>query len=218
VIKVVLADDHTLIRGGLRMIVDAEPDLEVVGEAEDGNEALQLVRALKPDVVLMDVRMPELDGIAAADWIRREPLRTKVLMLTTFDRDEYVYEALKAGASGFLLKTTPPPRLLDAIRVVAAGESLLAPEITRRLIEDFVSRPALGAEPPSDLTDREVEVLRAMGRGQSNSEIAAELFLSEATVKTYVARIFQKLHLRDRAQAVVYSYEHGLVRPGQGAV
>jgi DNA-binding NarL/FixJ family response regulator len=212
-IRVLIVDDEALIRGGLRMIIDAEPDLEVAGEAEDGRQALALVRELRPDVVLMDVRMPELDGIAATEWIGREPKPAKVVMLTTFDRDEYVYEALKAGASGFLLKTAPPGRLVHAIRVVAEGESLLAPEITRRLIEDVVGRPAAGTAPP-ELTAREVEVLRALGHGRSNAEIATDLFLSEATVKTYVARIFQKLGLRDRAQAVVFAYESGMIRPG----
>jgi len=213
-IRVLIADDQALIRGGLRMILDAEPDIEVVGEAEDGRDALEAVRKLRPDVVLMDIRMPELDGLEATAWLLREPSPPRVLMLTTFDRNEYVYSALRTGASGFLLKSAPPDRLVDAVRTVAAGESLLAPEITRRLIEDFVSRPAVAAPPP-ELTEREVEVLRALARGRSNGEIAGELFLSEATVKTYVARIFQKLDLRDRAQAVVYAYETGLVQAGR---
>jgi DNA-binding NarL/FixJ family response regulator len=213
-IRVLIADDQALIRGGLRMILDAESDIDVVGEAEDGRAALAAVRQLHPDVVLMDVRMPELDGLEATEWLLREPSPPRVLMLTTFDRNEHVYAALRAGASGFLLKSAPPDRLVDAVRTVAAGESLLAPEITRRLIEDFVSRPVATAPPPG-LTEREVEVLRALARGRSNNEIAGELFLSEATVKTYVARIFQKLDLRDRAQAVVYAYESGLVQPGR---
>jgi DNA-binding NarL/FixJ family response regulator len=212
-IRVLLADDQALIRGGLRMIVDAEPDLEVAGEAEDGRHALELVRRLRPDVVLMDVRMPGLDGIGAAEAVLRERDAPRVVMLTTFNQDEYVYAALKAGASGFLLKSAPPDRLVEAIRAVASGEALLAPEITRRLIEEYVSRPAASSPPPG-LTEREVEVLRAMARGRTNGEIAQELFLSEATVKTYVARIFAKLDLRDRAQAIVYAYETGLIRPG----
>ncbi len=215
-IRVLIVDDQALIRGGLRMILDAEPDIDVVGEAEDGRQALALVRERRPNVVLMDVQMPELDGISAAAWALREPDPPRVLMLTTFDREQYVYDALKAGASGFLLKTAPPDRVVDAIRVVASGESLLAPEITRRLIEDYVGRPPAASSPPADLTEREVEVLRNLAAGRSNQEIAAALFLSEATVKTYVARIFQKLDLRDRAQAVVYAYETGLVSPGRG--
>jgi DNA-binding NarL/FixJ family response regulator len=212
VIRVLIADDQALIRGGLKMILDAEPDLDVVGEAEDGHQALALIRELRPDVVLMDVRMPDLDGIATTTWALREPEPPRVLMLTTFDRNEYVYDALKAGASGFLLKSAPPDRVVDAVRIVASGESLLAPEITRRLIEEYVARPAASGAPPG-LTEREVDVLRELAVGRSNGEIAASLFLSEATVKTYVARIFQKLGLRDRAQAVVYAYETGLIQP-----
>jgi DNA-binding NarL/FixJ family response regulator len=216
-IRLVIADDEALIRDGFRMILSAQPGLEVVGEAADGSEAVEAVHALRPDVVLMDVRMPNLDGIEATERIVAAHLSTRVLMLTTFDRDEYVYAAMKAGASGFLLKTLPTARLIEAIRLVAAGEALLAPEITRRLIEDFVSRPEpTGAHPVAlqRLTLREREVLQAVAGGHSNSEIARLLFLSEATVKTYLTRILSKLGLRDRAQAVVFAYEHGLVRPG----
>jgi DNA-binding NarL/FixJ family response regulator len=216
-IRVVIADDEALIRDGFRMILSAQPDLEVVGEAADGSEAVEEVHARRPDVVLMDVRMPNLDGIQATERIVEGHLATRVLMLTTFDRDEYVYAAMKAGASGFLLKTVPTARLIEAIRLVAAGEALLSPEITRRLIEDFVSRPdPAGAQPGAlqRLTTREREVLQAVACGRSNSEIAQLLFLSEATVKTYLTRILAKLDLRDRAQAVVFAYEHGVVRPG----
>lgn len=216
-IRVLIADDEPLIREGFRMILDGCSDFDVVGEAADGAQAVQLANQHRPDVVLMDVRMPHLDGIEATGRIVANQLPTRVLMLTTFDRDEYVYEAMRAGASGFLLKTAPTDRLLESIRLVAQGEALLAPEITRRLIEDFVRRPAPGGSQRSDvarLTDREGEVLKEIARGRSNAEIAADLYLSEATVKTYVTRILGKLDLRDRAQAVVFAYEAGLVRPG----
>jgi DNA-binding NarL/FixJ family response regulator len=216
-IRIVIADDEVLIRDGFRMILGAQSDLEVVGEAADGTEAIELAHHQRPDLVLMDVRMPGVDGLEATARIIAAGLPTRVLMLTTFDRDEYVYEAMKAGASGFLLKTTPTRRLIEAVHLVAAGEALLAPEITRRLIEEFVRRP-----PPGDataallqqLTAREVEVLREVAHGRSNVEVAGLLFLSEATVKTYLTRILGKLGARDRAQAVVFAYESGLVRPG----
>jgi DNA-binding NarL/FixJ family response regulator len=219
VIRLLIADDEALIRDGFRMILGAQADLEVVGECADGVEAIELAHHHRPDLILMDVRMPRVDGIEATDRIVRAGLPTRVLMLTTFDRDEYVYEAMRAGASGFLLKTTPTERLIEAIRLVAAGEALLAPEITRRLIEDFVRRP-----PPDDgtnvvlqrLTPREQEVLREVAHGLANREIAQLLFLSEATVKTYVTRILAKIGARDRAQAVVLAYEAGIVRPGAG--
>jgi DNA-binding NarL/FixJ family response regulator len=217
VIRIVTADDEALIRDGFRMILDSRDDLEVVGEAPDGTEAVELAHLHRPDIVLMDVRMPRLDGIEATGRIVAAKLPTRVLMLTTFDRDEYVYEAMRAGASGFLLKTAPTDRLIEAIHLVAAGEALLAPEITRRLIEDFVRRPAPGAPSGRELarlTEREREVLHEIARGRSNREIASLLFLSEATVKTYVTRILAKLGLRDRAQAVVLAYEAGLVQPG----
>jgi DNA-binding NarL/FixJ family response regulator len=200
------------------MILDAQEDMAVVGEAEDGAQALEHVRELRPDVVLMDVRMPVLDGIAATQRIVADGLATRVLVLTTFDQDDIVYHAMKAGASGFLLKSAPPARLVDAIRIVADGDALLAPSVTRRLVEDFVRRPPPGQERPpamDDLTERELEVLQLIARGLSNGEIAATLVVSEATVKTHVNRVFSKLDLRDRVQAVVLAYESGLVQPGE---
>lgn len=217
-IRVIIADDEALIRDGFQMILSARPDIDVVAGASDGAEAVELARLHRPDVVLMDVRMPIMDGIEATKRIVASGIPSRVLMLTTFDRDEYVYEAMGAGASGFLLKTAPTDRLLESIRLIAAGEALLAPEITKRLIEDFVNRPPPGAAQPeafSRLTDREGEVLREVARGHSNAEIADTLFLSEATVKTYVSRILTKLDLRDRVQAVVLAYESGLVAPGR---
>jgi DNA-binding NarL/FixJ family response regulator len=214
--RVVVADDQELVRTGFRVIVDAEPDMEVVGEAADGRETIDAVRRHKPDVVLMDIRMPNLDGIEATRVIANEPRAPRVLILTTFDLDEYVYEALRAGASGFLLKDAGAAELLHGVRVVAAGEALLAPSITRRLIEDFARRPPATAAPVAlaDLTRRELEVLGLIARGLSNADIARELVVGDATVKTHVARIFAKLDLHDRAQAVVVAYESGLVQPG----
>jgi DNA-binding NarL/FixJ family response regulator len=220
-VRVVIADDQQLVRAGFVMILGAQPDIEVVGEADNGTEALRVVRAARPDVVLMDVRMPELDGLAATRELLSEGPEgrhvPKIIILTTFDVDDYVYAALAAGASGFLLKDTPPEQLVDAVRLVAAGESLLAPTVTKRLIEHFVSSRATHVEPPDgmdELTPREGEVFRLIARGLSNTEIASELVLSEATVKTHVARILLKLGLRDRVQVVVTAYESGLVRPG----
>ncbi len=215
-ITVVVADDQRLLRAGFRVILDSEPDIRVIGEAADGDAAVEMARGRRPDVVLMDIRMPGCDGLQAAERILAEPgLRTAVLMLTTFDRDEYVYEALRIGASGFLLKDTPADRLLDAVRVAAAGEAMLAPGITRRLIERFAhaARPASGGVPAalSALTAREIDVLRLVARGLSNAEIAARLVLGENTVKTHVAHVLGKLGLRDRVQAVVLAYETGLV-------
>jgi DNA-binding NarL/FixJ family response regulator len=215
VIRVLLADDQALVRDGFRALIEREPDLTVVAEAQDGVEALRLVREYRPDVVLMDIRMPKLDGLAATRELTGQPDPPRVLVLTTFDRDEWVYEALQAGASGFLLKDVRGSQLTDAVRTVAAGEALLAPSITRRLIEQFVSqRPR--AVPPADLplTERETEVLRLLAAGLSNAEIAERLVIEHSTVKTHVNRLFTKLDLRDRAQAVVFAYESGLVRPG----
>ena len=217
-ISVVIADDQRLLRTGFRVIVEAEPDLTVVGEAGDGRAAIDVVRRRRPDVVLMDIRMPELDGLQAAGRILADPdLSTAVVMLTTFDANEHVYEALRIGASGFLLKDTPAERLLDAIRVAAAGEALIAPSITRRLIASFArsARPAGEGVPArlSELTERELDVLRLMARGLSNGEIAGELILGENTIKTHVGRVLSKLGLRDRVQAVVLAYETGLVTP-----
>jgi DNA-binding NarL/FixJ family response regulator len=218
VIRVLIADDQALVRAGFRMILDAEEDIDVVGEASDGNEAVEQARRLEPDVVLMDIRMPELDGIEATRQVvaagRDDPAR--VLMLTTFDLNEYVYEALRAGASGFLLKDVPPEELAAGIRVVARGDALLAPSITRRLIHEF-ARATPTAGPPrgfDELTAREVEVFKLVARGLSNAEIAAELIVSETTVKTHVARLLMKLGLRDRVQVVVIAYESGIAVPG----
>jgi DNA-binding NarL/FixJ family response regulator len=218
VISVVIADDQELVREGLRMMLEAEPDLSVVAEAGDGNEALSAARIHDPDVLLMDVRMPELDGIEATRRLVASGGRARVLVLTTFDLDEYVYEAMKAGASGFLLKDAKREQLAAAVRSVAAGEALLAPAVTRRLIEDFCKRPPPNAALPeaaAELSERELDVLRLLARGLSNLEIAKELYLSDTTVKSHVARILAKLDLRDRAQAIVFAYESGVVRPGQ---
>jgi DNA-binding NarL/FixJ family response regulator len=217
-VRVLIVDDQGLVRAGFRMILEAEEDIEVVGEAADGLEAIAEATRLEPDVVLMDVRMPELDGIEATRrLLANGAVNTKVVMLTTFDMDEYVYDALHAGASGFLLKDVPPEHLIDGIRSVASGDALLAPSITRRLIEEFVrSGPASTSPPPGldQLTARELEVLQLMARGLSNAEIAKELFVSETTVKTHVAHVLMKLDLRDRVQVVVLAYESGLVQPG----
>jgi DNA-binding NarL/FixJ family response regulator len=216
VIRVLVADDQQLVRSGFRMILRADPELDVVGEGADGVEAVSLARDLKPDVVLMDVRMPRVDGIEATRRIALLPEPPRVLVLTTFDLDEYVFAALRAGASGFLLKDAPEAQLLSAIRIVADGGSLFAPSVTRRLIERFanLSEPETQPAALGELTSRELEVLRLLARGLSNAEIAAELVVSEHTVKTHVARVLAKLDLRDRTQAVIAAYESGLVRPG----
>jgi DNA-binding NarL/FixJ family response regulator len=218
VIRVLIADDQALVRAGFRMILDAEEDIDVVGEASDGNEAVEQARRLEPDVVLMDIRMPELDGIEATRQVVGigGELPPRVLMLTTFDLNEYVYEALRAGASGFLLKDVPPEELAAGIRVVARGDALLAPSITRRLIHEFARATPASAPPRGfdELTAREVEVFKLVARGLSNAEIAAELIVSETTVKTHVARLLMKLGLRDRVQAVVLAYETGVAVPG----
>jgi DNA-binding NarL/FixJ family response regulator len=214
-LRVLLADDQALVRAGFRMILRAEPGIEVVGEAGHGLEAVELARALEPDVVLMDVRMPELDGIEATRRIVDGAAGPRVLVLTTFDLDEYVYEALRAGASGFLLKDAPEEQLIAGITVVADGGSLFAPAVTRRLIERFAgAAPTQTPDVLADLTPRELEVLRLMARGLANAEIASELVVSEHTAKTHVAHILQKLDARDRVQAVVLAYESGLVRAG----
>ena len=220
-ISVLIVDDQALVRTGFRMILEAETDLVVVGEAGDGAEAVHEARRAKPDVILMDVRMPNVDGLEATRRILDSAEHTpRVLILTTFDLDEYVYEALRVGASGFLLKDTPPEQLVEAIHVVARGDALLAPSITRRIIEEFVRRPPESVRPRAreleELTPRELEILQYVARGLSNAEIAKEAFVSEATVKTHVAHILMKLQLRDRVQAVVFAYENGVATPGEG--
>jgi DNA-binding NarL/FixJ family response regulator len=215
VISVLVADDQRLVRSGFRMILRADPEIDVIGEAGDGEEAVALARELKPDVVLMDIRMPKLDGIAATRLLLQEEDPPRVLVLTTFDLDEYVYGALRAGASGFLLKDAPEEQLAAAIRVAADGGALFSAGVTRRLIERFAQLETTAPPPGLDeLSARESEVLQLIARGNSNAEIAAQLVLSEHTVKTHVARILQKLDLRDRTQAVIVAYESGLVRPG----
>ena len=215
-VTVVIADDQALLRAGFRKLLDAEPDFTVVGEAADGVEAVTAVRKLRPQVVLMDIRMPNLNGLEATRLITRET-DTQVLILTTYDLDEYVFDALRAGASGFLLKDSPPDALLAGIVTVARGDALLAPSVTRRLIAEFVARtPATRSQSLPDLSPRETEVLTHLAQGQSNREIAGQLFLGEATVKSHVGNILLKLRCRDRVQAVVMAYEAGLVRPGRG--
>jgi DNA-binding NarL/FixJ family response regulator len=218
-VRVVVVDDQALVRGAFRLLVDSAPDLEVVGEGENGAEAVALVRDLRPDVVLMDIRMPVMDGLEATRAVAALEVATRVLVLTTFDLDEYVFGALRAGASGFLLKDTPPAQLLEGIRVVARGEALLAPSVTRQLIEEFVRREPVATtpqEPPASmaaLTERETEVLVLVARGLSNQEIGQELFVTPATAKTHVSRLLMKLGARDRTQLVVTAYESGLVEP-----
>jgi DNA-binding NarL/FixJ family response regulator len=216
VIRVLLADDQELVRSGFRLILELAEGIEIVGEAADGREAVRLAKELQPDVVLMDVRMPELDGIEAIRRLRQAGVDARVLVLTTFDLDEYVYAAVRAGASGFLLKDAPREQLVTAVQTVARGEALLAPAITQRLIERFVARPPADEVAPAlgELSARELEVLQLVARGLSNAEIAAELVVGEATVKTHVARVLRKLDVRDRVQAVVFAYESGLVQPG----
>ena len=216
-IRVLIVDDQALVRGGFRLILDAQKDMQVVGEAENGRDGIEQARALTPDVVLMDIRMPVLDGIEATRRLLSDDAHPRVLILTTFDADRWVYDAMKAGASGFLLKDVRPEQLADAVRVVAGGEALLAPAITRRLVEEFVRRPPPGSHAPdelAELTERELDVLKLVAHGLSNGEIGSALFVTEATVKTHVTHIFAKLRLRDRVQAVVYAYECGLVQPG----
>jgi DNA-binding NarL/FixJ family response regulator len=218
-IRVLLADDQALVRSGFQMILAAQPEIEVVGEAEDGRQAIDLTNRLAPDVILMDVRMPVLDGLEATRRLVELGSNARILILTTFDLDEYVYAALRAGASGFLLKDVHPPQLVEAIRVVAGGDALLAPAVTRRLLERFaetLTEPEERAPALATLTERERDVLTLVAAGLSNAEIAGRLFLSESTVKTHVSSLLRKLHLRDRVQAVVLAYEAGLVRPARG--
>ncbi len=217
-LRVLIVDDQALVRAGFRMILDAEADIAVVGEAENGRDALDASRRLTPDVVLMDIRMPVMDGIAATRELLAGANPARVLVLTTFDEDDYIRDALAAGASGFLLKDAPPEQLVDAIRIVAAGDALLSPSVTRRVIADFARRSSRSPIRPrglDDLTVRELEVLQLVARGLSNAEIATELVVSETTVKTHVAHVLQKLGLRDRVQAVVLAYEAGVVQPGE---
>ena len=217
-ITVAIVDDQALMRDGFTMILDAQPDIEVVGDAENGRLGVELCQRNRPDVVLMDIRMPELDGIEATRLITAiEGCETRVLVLTTLDLDEYVYAAMRAGASGYLLKDTPAKELVAAVRVVAQGDALLSPSVTRRLIEEFARQPeqqSTTASLPDDLTDREREALELLAHGLSNREIAAQMFIGEATAKTHVSRLLTKLGVRDRVQAVVLAYESGLVRPG----
>jgi DNA-binding NarL/FixJ family response regulator len=220
-LRVLIADDQAMVRAGFRMILEAEPDMEVVGEAKDGEEALAAARRVRPNVVVMDIRMPRLDGVAATRRVLAEvDPQPHVVIVTTFDDDENLYEALRAGAGGFLLKNAPPEQLVEAVRTVATGEGLLSAAVTRRVIEEFARRSPSKTPPPgalAELTEREVEVLRQMARGLSNSEIAEELVITPATAKTHVGRILMKLDLRDRVQAVVFAYESGLVSPGDRA-
>lgn len=218
-VTVLLADDQAMVRAGFRMILEAEDDIEVVGEASDGDQAVAAARQLRPDVVLMDVQMPRMDGLEATGRIVRDAdIPSRVVILTTFERDDYVFEALQAGASGFLLKNAPPEELVHAVRVVAAGDALLSPSVTRRVIEEYSRRPPRRGDDDADLgrlTEREVEVLRLLATGKSNSELAAHLYLGEGTIKTHVSNVLTKLGLRDRMQAVVFAYESGLVEPGR---
>src|SRR3954471_12244443 len=219
-VRVLIADDQALVRAGFKMILEAEPEIEVIGEAEDGVEAIEMIKELKPDVALMDIRMPRMNGLEATREIVNGggDTPTRVLMLTTFDLNEYVYDALRAGASGFLLKDVPPEQLVAGVQVVARGEALLAPAITRRLIEEFARNTPAPTEPApalDELTARELEVFKLLARGLSNAEVADTLVVSETTVKTHVARVLMKLGLRDRVQAVVFAYEHGIIQPGE---
>jgi len=216
-IRLVIADDQGMVRSGLRSLLEGEPDIEVVAEASDGEQAVAAVRRFRPDVALMDIRMPNMDGLAATRRLVEDRVQTRILILTTYDLDEYVFEALRAGASAFLLKDAPAEQLITGVRVIARGEALLAPGVTRRVIEEFARTPRPDAklsETLGELSERELEVLRLLARGYSNREIAAELIVSEATAKTHVSNVLSKLRLRDRVQAAVFAYESGLVAPG----
>jgi DNA-binding NarL/FixJ family response regulator len=217
-VRVVLVDDQALIRTGFKMILESEDDIEVVGEASDGEQAITMTRSVRPDVVLMDVQMPTMDGLEATGRIVRDAnVPSRIVILTTFERDDYVFEALRAGASGFLLKNAPSEELVHAVRVVAAGDALLAPSVTRKVIEGFVRRPAHRSNEVElrRLTERETEILQLLATGKSNSELAAHLFVGEGTVKSHVSSVLTKLGLRDRMQAVIFAYESGLIEPGQ---
>ena len=217
-IRVLLVDDQAMVRAGIHMILEAENDIRVVGEAEDGAKAVTAAHKLKPDVVLMDIQMPLMNGLEATRQITQTPGNTcRILILTTFERDDYVFEALRAGASGFILKNAPPEDLIAAVRVVAEGNALLAPSVTRRIINEFAQRtPRVDLKAGlSSLTEREIEVMRLIAKGKTNAEIAADLFVGETTVKTHISNLFAKLDLRDRVQAVVYAYESGLIQPGE---
>ncbi|MFT4037289.1 MAG: response regulator transcription factor [Thermomicrobiales bacterium] len=217
-IRILLADDQAMVRAGFRLILESEADLVVVGEAENGQQAIAAARDLQPDIVLMDVQMPVLDGLAATRQMLEQGDGPRVVILTTFERDEYIFAALRAGASGFLLKNAPPEDLIEAVRIVAGGHALLAPSVTQRLIAEFARRPLPTAPAPelTSLTEREQETLRLVAQGLTNAEIAAQLFVGESTVKTHVSNVLGKLNLRDRVQAVVFAYESGLVQPGGG--
>lgn len=217
-IRVVLVDDQALIRTGFKMILEAEDDIEIVGEASDGEEGVVTTRQEQPDVVLMDVQMPTMDGLQATGRIMQEAsIRSRIIILTTFERDDYVFEALRAGASGFLLKNSPPEELVHAVRVVAAGDALLAPSVTRKVIEGYIARPArhYNEAELARLTERETEILQLLATGKSNAELAVHLFVGEGTIKTHVSNVLTKLGLRDRMQAVIFAYESGLIEPGQ---
>jgi len=217
-ISVVLVDDQALIRTGFKMILESEDGIEVVGEAGDGEHAISLARSVRPDVVLMDVQMPTMDGLEATGRITRDPsIPSRIVILTTFERDDYVFEALRAGASGFLLKNSPPEELVHAVRVVAAGDALLAPSVTRKVIEGFIRQPARHSSEMElrRLTERETEILQLLATGKSNSELATHLFVGEGTIKTHVSNVLTKLGLRDRMQAVIFAYESGLIEPGK---
>jgi len=217
-IRVLLADDQAMVRAGFRLILESEPDIEVVGETENGSETISAVSRLKPDVVLMDIQMPEIDGLEATRQIiqKQAEQESRILILTTFEREEYIFQALRSGASGFILKNASPEELIAAVRTVAEGNALLAPSVTKVIIEEFMktSLPNSGNTELDKLTEREIEVLKLIAKGRTNSEIAAELFVGEATVKTHVSNILTKMECRDRVQAVVFAYEYGLVGPG----